>query len=88
MSKFAIRLLTLAITASVTVAPAMAEAAKKHQSHIRRAFALSGPGQVWLALVPSGVPSGPNCPGLARSIDCKTWPPYGEDPDRQRGGGG
>ena len=84
MSKFAIRLLTLAITASVAVAPAMAETAKMHHSHIRRAFALSGPGQVWLAPVPSG----PNCPGLARSIDCKTWPPYGDDPDRQRAGGG
>ena len=54
MSKFAILLLTLAITASVTVAPAMAETAKKHRSHIRGAFALSGPGQVWLAPVPSG----------------------------------
>ena len=84
MSKFAIRLLTLAITASVTVAPAMAETAKKHRSHIRGAFALSDPGQVWLAPVPSG----PNCPGLARSIDCRTWPPYGEDPDRKASGRG
>jgi hypothetical protein len=84
MSKSAIRLLTLAITASVTVAPAMAETAKKHhRHHIHRALVLSDPGQVWLA----GGPSGPNCPGLARTIDCKTWPPYGEDPDRKVGDG-
>ena len=83
MSKSAIRLLTLAITASVTVAPAMAETAKKHQRHIHRTVVLSDPGQVWLATTPSG----PNCPGLARSIDCKAWPPYGDDPDRRTGGG-
>ena len=83
MSKFAIRLLTLAITASVTVAPAMAETAKKHR-HLHRTVVLSDPGQVWLATGPSG----PNCPGLARSIDCKAWPPYGEDADRKADGGG
>ena len=82
MSKFAIRVLTLAITASVTVAPAVAETAKKHHRHIHRALVLSDPGQVWLAPAPSG----PNCPGLARSIDCGTWPPYGEDPDRKASG--
>jgi hypothetical protein len=84
MSKFAIRLLTLAITASVTVAPAMAETAKKHHRHVHRALVLSDSSQVWLAIVPSD----PNCPGLARSFDCKAWPPYGEDPDRKAGDGG
>ena len=84
MSKFAIRLLTLAVTASVTVAPAMTETAKKQHRHIHRTLVVSDPGQAWLATVPSG----PNCPGLARSIDCKTWPPYGDDPDRLRAGGG
>jgi hypothetical protein len=84
MSKFAIRLLTLAITASVTVAPAMAETARKHHGHIHRTLVLGDPGQVWLATSPSG----PNCPGLARSIDCKAWPPYGEDADRRNGDGG
>jgi hypothetical protein len=81
MSKFAIQLLTLAITASVTVAPAMGDSAKKHR-HIHRSLVLSDPGQVWLVAGPSG----PNCPGLARSIVCKTWPPYGEDPDRKASG--
>ena len=84
MSKFAIQLLTLAITAAVTVAPAMAETAKKQHMHIHRALVLSDPGQVWLA----GGSSGPNCGGIARSIDCKAWPPYGEDPDRKEPDGG
>jgi hypothetical protein len=83
MSKIAIRLLTLTITASVTVAPAMADSAKKHR-HIHRSLVLSDPGRVWLATAPSG----PNCPGLARSIDCKAWPPYGDDADRKADGGG
>ena len=83
MSKFAIRLLTFAAAASVVVAPATAETAKKHHRHIHRALVLSDPGQVRLA----NSPSGPNCPGLARTIDCKTWPPYGEDPDRKVGDG-
>ena len=84
MSKFAIRLLTLAIAASVMVAPAMAETAKKHHRHFHRTLVLSEPGQVLRA----NSPSGPNCPGLARTIDCKTWPPYGEDPDRKVSGQG
>ena len=83
MSKFAIQLLTLAIAASVMVAPAMAETAKKHR-HLHRTVVLSDPGQVWLATSPSG----PNCPGLARSIDCKAWPRYGDDPDRREMDGG
>jgi hypothetical protein len=84
MSTFAIRLLTLAIAASVTVAPAMAETAKKHHRHFHRGLVLGDPGQVWLA----GGPSGPNCGGIARSIDCKAWPPYGDDPDRREMDGG
>ena len=56
MSKFAVRLLSLAITASVTVAPAMAETAKKHHSHIRRPLVASDPGQVWLPTGPKVFP--------------------------------
>jgi hypothetical protein len=80
MSKLAILFLTVAITASVTVAPAMA--AQKHR-HVQRSVVLGYPGQTSLVTMPSG----PVCPGLARSIDCKTWPPYGDDPDRRTGGG-
>ena len=79
MSKTAIRLLTLAITASVTVAPAKADSAKKHR-HVQRSLVLSDPGQVRPV-------TGPVCPGLARSIDCKAWPPpFDEDPDRKHSG--
>jgi hypothetical protein len=81
MSKSAIQLLILAVAASAMVAPATAEAAKKHR-HIQRSLVLADPGQASLVTMPSG----PNCPGLARSIDCKTWPPYGEDPDRKASG--
>ena len=81
MSKSAIQLLILAIAASAMVAPATAEAAKKHR-HIQRSLVLDDPGKASLVTMPSG----PNCPGLARSIDCKTWPPYGEDPDRKASG--
>ena len=84
MSKSAIRLLMVIITASVmVVAPAKADSAKKHR-HVHRSLVLSDPGRVWLVTSPSD----PNCPGLARSIDCKMWPPYGEDPDRKDGDGG
>jgi hypothetical protein len=81
MSKSAIRLLTLATMASVmVVAPAKADSAKKHR-HVQRSVVLGYPGPSLVTM-----PSGPNCPGLARSIDCKTWPPYGEDPDRKASG--
>jgi hypothetical protein len=76
MSKFAIRLLTLAITASVTVAPAMAETAKKHHRHFHRAIVVSDPGPVWLAPGPSA-----DCPSLAQPIECD---PYGEYVDHKK----
>ena len=78
MSKSAIQLLILAVAASAMVAPATAEAAKKHR-HIQRSLVLGDPGQASLVTMPSG----PNCPGLSRSIDCRAWPPYGDDPDRR-----
>ena len=78
MSKSAIQLLILAVAASAMVAPATAEAAKKHR-HIQRSLVLADPGQASLVTMPSG----PNCPGLSRSIDCRAWPPYGDDPDRR-----
>ena len=76
----AIRLLTVAVTVTV-ITPANAYSIKKH-GRIQRSIVLSDPAR----LVTS--PSRPNCPGLARSIDCKTWPPYSEDPDRRDGDGG
>jgi len=79
MSKVAIQLLTLAITASVMAAPA--NAARKHR-HTRPSVILGYPGQASLVAMPSG----PVCPGLARAIDCRIFPPpIDDDPDRKFG---
>jgi hypothetical protein len=88
MSKFAIALLTLATYAAslpviAMITPAKA-ATKKHWP----------PREPWYvgqaqAFVPPYSQAGPICPGIARSFDCKVWPPpIDEDPDRKRGGGG
>jgi hypothetical protein len=89
MSKFATRLLTLAVytAASVMVlmvAPADAARGNKHK-HQRSTGTNNHwyTGQVW----PVTRPSGPVCPGLARSFDCRVWPPpFEEDPDRKVSG--
>lgn len=89
MSKFAIRLSTLAVCATVSVmvlmvAPADAASGKKHKH--QRSTGVNNhwyTGQVW----PVTRPPGPVCPGLARSFDCKVWPPpFDEDPDRKVSG--
>jgi hypothetical protein len=93
MSKFAI-LTTLAMCATaLAVVPMItpAKAATSHGKHIKkheRAFAWSpGFGDPW-STGPSGRARG-GCPGLARSIDCATWPPpFDEDHDRISGDGG
>jgi hypothetical protein len=95
MSKSAIRLLTLAICATSlvvvpTVEPAKAASSisKKHKRHVQRAPGFRGTwyaGQAWP--VPVTRPSGPVCPGIGRSFDCKVWPPpFDEDPDRKASG--
>jgi hypothetical protein len=100
-SKIAIQLLMLATYATaLVVVPAVtpAKAAtssskhiKKHQRKIQNSFGFSdtwSAGQAWPG---TGLSSqaGPVCPGIARSIDCRIWPPpFDEDPDRKRGGGG
>jgi hypothetical protein len=94
MSRFAIRLLTLAICATALAAvpmvtPAKAEASsskhiKKHKKWIQRN---PGFGDPWSAgrMRPVIRPSG--CPGLARSFECGTWPPsFEDDPDRKVSG--
>ncbi|MGA9089244.1 MAG: hypothetical protein WB420_09075 [Bradyrhizobium sp.] len=97
MSKLAIRLLTLAVYAAAlaavpAVAPAKAGASssrhiKKHKRHKSPGF-----GDPWSAgraraVARPSSPAGPVCPGIARSFDCKTWPPPMEDdPDRKISG--
>ena len=94
MSKFAIRLLTLTMYATSLPVIAMITPTKaatssghipKHKKQWRpRISEAVGQAQ---AFVPSQ--AGPVCPGIARSIDCRIWPPpIDEDPDRKRGGGG
>jgi len=98
MSKFATRLLTLTMFATALVVVAMVtpvEAAtnskhpKKHWktthwSH-RNSYGFSDPWSAGQARPSSQ--AGGACPGLARSFDCKTWPPpFDEDPDRRVSG--
>ena len=98
MSKFAIRLLPLAIygTALVVVpmvTPATAETSggkhiKKHKK--QRSPGFSDPwsaGQAWPVTRPSSQ-AGEVCPGIARSFECAgAWPPpMYDDPDRKVSG--
>jgi hypothetical protein len=93
MSKFAIRLLTLSMCATALVVVPMvtpAEAATSSSKHIKkhRKNIHWSAGQAWPVTGPSSQ-AGEVCPGIARSIDCKIWPPpIEDDPDRKRSGGG
>src|SRR5207248_6447440 len=103
MSKFAIRLLTLAMyaTSLVLVVPAVTSAkaetsssghTKKHRKTIQKRRGFSDPswsvGQAQSFAAPYSQ-AGPVCSGLSRGIDCRVWPPPSDDdPDRKRAGGG
>src|ERR1700747_1706790 len=91
-SKIAILLLMLATyaTALVVVPPVTPAKAttsngkhlKKHKKQNRAGF--SHPSQAWPGNRPS---SQPVCPGNARAIDCRVWPPpIEDDPDRKVSG--
>jgi len=94
MSKFAIRLLTLAMYATALVVvpmvtPAKAEASssrhlKKHKK--QKSLGFSDPwstGQASPVTRPSSQADAV-CPGIARSFECRTWPPpMYDDPDRR-----
>jgi hypothetical protein len=95
MSKFAIGLLTLAMYAAslpvmATITPAEAATSRHIQKHKKQwRPRLSEPVGQAQAFVPPYSQAGPICPGLARGIDCRVFPPpIDEDPDRKRGGGG
>jgi hypothetical protein len=96
MSKFAIRLLTLAIYATAlvlvpTVTPAKAEtSSSRHlKKHKKKSHGFSVPrsaGLAWPVSRPSSQ-TGAVCPGIARSFECGTWPPpMYDDPDRKVSG--
>ena len=92
MSKFAIRLLTLATYATALVVvpmvtPAKAETTggrhiKKHKMKIY--YRSPGFGDPWSAGKAWSAQAGWVCPGISRSFDCKSWPPpFDDDPDRR-----
>jgi hypothetical protein len=93
MSKIAIQLLMLATCATalvvvpvVTPAKATTSSSKhiKHKKH--RGPGFSDPGRAWPGNRPSS-PAGAVCPGNARAIDCRVWPPpIEDDPDRKVSG--
>jgi hypothetical protein len=97
MDKSAIRLWVLAICATAlavvpTVAPV--EARTSQSQHIKKHkkignhdfYGFRHADRAW----PGGSPpyqSGEVCPGIARSFECKIWPPpINEDPDRKMSG--
>jgi hypothetical protein len=97
MSKFAIRLLTLAIYGTALLVVPMVTPAKAETSssrHIKKHKRQKSPGfgdprsagQAWPVTRPSSQGGGV-CPGNARSFECGTWPPpMYDDPDRKVSG--
>jgi hypothetical protein len=104
MSKFARGLLTLVVyttplpVISIISTPAQAETIsnkhikQQHRKNIQRSArvidAWPASRQAWPV---TGLynQAGPVCPGIARGIDCRIWPPpISEDPDRKRGSSG
>jgi hypothetical protein len=87
MSKFAIGLLTLAMYAAslpviAMITPAQAETKKQWRPHVSEPW-YAGRAQ---AFVPPYGQAGPICPGNARGIDCRVFPPpIEDDPDRRKG---
>jgi hypothetical protein len=95
MRPTAIRLLTLAIcaTAAVVIPTVTADQAEASSRHVRKYHKRINPG--WsdrfapreIRPVAPRYSPGPACPGNARGIDCKVWPPpIDEDPDRRQSG--
>jgi hypothetical protein len=100
MRPYAIRFLTLTLYAAavVTIPVVMASGREASGRHLRKHHYRIYPGWTnpgwndpWIVrgvrpVVPS-YPPGPVCPGNARGIDCKVWPPpMDEDPDRKQSG--
>jgi hypothetical protein len=93
-SRIAIQLLMLATYATALVVPAVTPAkattsSSKHIKHKKhRSPGFSDPrfiGQAWPGKPPSR--AGGACPGNARAIDCRVWPPpIEDDPDRKVSG--
>ena len=93
MRPSAIRLLTLAICAStVALIPAVPASAgdagtrhvRKHHQHRSLGRNDTRPAKRSVHMGAPYAPAGEACKGIARGIDCSTWPPpFDEDPDRK-----
>jgi len=90
----------IACATALTAVPAMTlgKAEASSSKHIKKHGRINqwgpGPGsnhpwpadQAWRVARPPNQ-TGPACPGLARSFECRTWPPpFDEDPDRKASG--
>ena len=101
MRPYATRLLALTIyaTAAVVIPAITASGGEAANRHIRKhhPHAQLGRNDSWRRasaaqevrpVAPSWSGGGDVCPGLARSFDCKIWPPpVNDDPDRKGTGG-
>ena len=89
MSKFAIRLLTPATYAAGAGGSSRGHTGQGHdeqQQTLGSWLQRSPVGQAWPVTRPSSQ-AGAACPGNARSIDCRMWPPpFDVDPDRKVSG--
>jgi hypothetical protein len=96
MMRSAIRLLPLIVAAMALGGPAAtAKSETSRGKHIKKHTTLIRPirhagdfaaGRAWPTANPS-YQSGEVCPGIARSFECKIWPPpINDDPDRKISG--
>jgi hypothetical protein len=90
-----VRLLTTATCAAAAIAVVAVTGAEASNRHIRKHHQRTHLG--WNESLASGevrrvAPSytpGDVCPGIARAIDCRIWPPpFADDSDRKQGDGG
>ena len=98
MRASAIQLLTLAIATAVAVplvtATDVEASSRKLRTHHQRtnlgwnhSWRRSSAAQQVRPVAPSWSGGDNVCPGLARSFDCKIWPPpFEDDPDRKHSG--
>ena len=94
-----IQLLALAISTTMAVPLVTATGAEANNRHLRKHHQQASRDwnaslrRSWAAdevrpVVPAPSGAGDVCPGNARAIDCKIWPPpIIDDPDRRSGGG-
>ena len=90
MSRLAIRL-SIICAAALVIVPVLAsgEAEASHRHHVKKhAKHWRHASQPWFGQQqPYAAPyagSGPVCPGIGRSFECKIWPPpFEDDPDRK-----